>query len=196
LTPQAPQLVASLRRSVHAPLQTFRPGRQLQVEPIQAWLELQAVPQAPQFVGLSVRSVQACCVVPHSVPDAAQLQAPLWHTSPVTQAVAQLPQCCGSVAGSVQLAVRPVPQLTLPAAQVQVPETQLSPAAQALMQLPQWLASVARFAQPMVAPQFTSPFGHWQAPATQVAPGPQRRPQPPQLSGSLCSFTQPRPVPQ
>jgi hypothetical protein len=68
-------------------------------------------------------------MVGHIVPPVAQEHAPMVQTSPCSQALLQLPQCAGSVAGFVQTWAAPTPQVTSPIGHVQTPETQLSPVA-------------------------------------------------------------------
>src|SRR5689334_19180607 len=66
------------------------------------------------------------------------------HTSPVEQAVVQLPQCCGSEVRSAHT----VPHCVSPIGQPQVPWLQLLPLGQTLPQLPQLLGSFITLVQP------------------------------------------------
>jgi hypothetical protein len=202
LLPQAPQFPRSWRRSVHPmpPImgQLVRPGRHTHAELMQAWLSLQAVPQAPQLIGLLAVSAQTMPkpIPGHIMPPAAQLHMPLVQTSPCSQAFRQLPQWAGSVGRLLQVAFGPMPQVVSPAGQVQTPATQVSPPGQAVPQVPQWAGLLARLAQPAIGPQLFWPAGQVQTPAVQVAPGPQWMPHAPQWLLSIASLTQPMTGPQ
>ncbi len=180
--PHEPQFWKSWSRSTQLPAHEVRPGRQAHLPPVQNCGPPQAVPHAPQSVGLLWRSAQPSL---HVVP--AHEQAPAVQTSPCAQALLQLPQWAGSLAGLEHCA----PHCTSPTGQTHWPETHESPVGQALPQAPQWAGSLARLAQPINRPQSTSPVGHWQLPPVQVAPDGQAVPQPPQCAGSVSSLTQP-----
>jgi hypothetical protein len=76
--------------------------------------------------------------VAHDVPQLLAEQ-----TSPAAQAVAQLPQC----AGSVRVSTQTPPQTTCPVGQAQTPAEQLWPPVHTFPQAPQLFGSLARFTQ-------------------------------------------------
>jgi hypothetical protein len=105
-----------------------------QALPAQCWVEVQACPQLPQFASLAVVSTQA---VPHIVrlPQPAELHALLLQTSPVWQAIVQLPQWVASDATQEPL------QSSSPAWQPHAPLRQTWPPRQGMPQPPQFCES-------------------------------------------------------
>src|SRR6516164_9402121 len=75
LTPQAPQLFASVLTSVHAPPQDVRPVPQVatHLPAEQLCVAEQTVPQAPQFFGSLVTSTHA---PPHAIVPVGHVQVP------------------------------------------------------------------------------------------------------------------------
>jgi hypothetical protein len=115
--------------------------------PTQPWPAVQAVPQAPQWLGLLLRLTHW---LPQAVKPLLQVKVhtPLlqvfvaalatWHT------FQQLPQLRRFVCGSMQ----PTAQAIWPAGQAHWPLTQMNPEEQWTIQLPQFPASVCRLAHP------------------------------------------------
>jgi len=110
----------------------------------------QAFPQAPQFSGSELMSIQ---FAPQGLYP---LSHPILQTDPVQtaapccgggHAVAQFPQCAAEVVVSTQAPL----QLTVPLWHVsaQRPEEQTLPAGQTVWQAPQWPGSLWRSAQSM-----------------------------------------------
>ena len=199
--PQPPQFAASVRLSVHWPLQADSPAAQA----ITHWLlshfaeppggATQGVLHAPQCIGLLSSFTQA---PPHRAaePSHWKSQTPALQTgrafSGAVHARLQPPQC----AVSVRVSTHEPPHSTAGAAQsgMQVPAEQVSPDAHARPHAPQFTLLVVRFTH--APPHGLKPARHAtpQLPALQVAcplagTG-QTRSQLPQRSGSLSSRTQ------
>lgn len=177
--PQVPQLEWSLALSTQAELHTLSPGRQAQAPEAHTWAAPQAVPHAPQSMGLVWKLGQA---LRHAVP--AQVHAPLTQRSPARQLVPQAPQWWESAARSTQLPE----QLTNPGVQTQAPEAQVALAPQACPQAPQLPASLAGFTQAEL--QEISPAGHAHTPDTHDAPEGQAVVQLPQWLASVARSAQ------
>jgi hypothetical protein len=107
--PQPPQLLTSVWRSTHAPLQTVVALGQEQVPPEHTPPAGHAFEQLPQWFGLLERSTHAPL---QTVVPPGQEQVPLEHIAPVGHAVSQLPQWFGLLERSTQ----PPLQLVSPAA--------------------------------------------------------------------------------
>ena len=94
---QLPQWLASFWVSTQAPLQLVRPGPQIKSHSLllQTSFGAQTFAQAPQLLGLEVKSTQT----PLQLVSAPQSQAPLRQLWPGPQTLKQLPQLAGSLSG-------------------------------------------------------------------------------------------------
>jgi hypothetical protein len=112
-------LFASCCGSTQVAPQPVRPGRQSQPFPLQTCVAEQAWPQAPQFSGSNLISVQTDVPALVQVLTSGPLQehTPLEQVSPSSQATLQLPQLLGSTLGFTHVP----PHRTVPVGQVHAP---------------------------------------------------------------------------
>jgi hypothetical protein len=191
--PHAPQLLGSLVRSTHLPLQTV-PVHVEEVHSPATQLSPagQTVPHAPQLLGSSAVSTSqpsAACPSQSARPGA---QSTMWHC-PAVQAAIELgvlqtsphePQLFGSLVRSTHWPLQTVP---MHEEDVHAPSTQLSPAGHTSPHAPQFFGSLARSTHwPL---QVVPLHGAVQAPATQLSPEGQTSPHAPQFFGSVSKST-------
>ena len=149
-----------------------------------------ATPHARQFAVVASDASQPFVVAWSQSPNpGAHAHAPFAHTSFAPHAIAQPPQCCGSVRSATSQPFDGSPsQSSWFAGHTHAPATQLAPTGHAVPQPPQFAASVWGFdSQPssMLPSQSTRPGRHVDVHvlAAHVVPG-QGVPQPPQFAGS------------
>ena len=174
---QAPQWAGSVRMFAQVPLQQLSaPGQSTQAAPFVP----QDAPLVPgrQFPLASQQPLQV--VASHG--SGSLTQVPFWQTCPESQAVAQPPQCAGSVWTSAQV---PLQQLWAPGQ-----STQVAPAAPQAAPLVPGRQFPVPSQQPSQLPGPQVGVSETQFPFWQVWLDAQAVPQPPQCAGSVVRSAQ------